>query len=190
MKIIELSKNQIIKIYNERMVVDFSSDELRPLKMIIEPYEKGIYTGYGLIDDTNDADDILGYAFFVKNGRHYLFDYFAITDNKRGTGLGSTFLGLLRKEFNDSDSVIGEVEDPDCTDVPKEKEHMARRLRFYLANGYIDTGVRVKLFCVDYIVLEMNLEKDHDKDAITELYLSHYRNMLPEHLFKRMVCIK
>ena len=188
MRIELLDKKQIIDIYNTRMVNDFPRDELRPLKMITKPYERGIYTCYGLKDD--EGDDLLGYAFFVKSGNHFLFDYLAISDDKRDTGLGTIFLGLLREELSSCDSVIGEVEDPDCDDDVVSKENKNRRLSFYLRNGYIDTGVRVKLFGVDYIVLEMDLGKNNDKDTITNLYLSHYRKMLPYLLFKRMVYIK
>ncbi|MDO4188572.1 MAG: GNAT family N-acetyltransferase [Lachnospiraceae bacterium] len=190
MKIIKLDKNQIIQIYNERMVYDFPKDELRPLKLIVKPYEKGIYTGFGLIDDNSDEKDILGYAFFIKMENNYLFDYFAISSDKRNTGLGSIFLDLLKQEFKNAGSVIGEVEDPECAENEENKTNMSRRLKFYLSNGYIDTSVRVKLFGVDYIILEMDLGKSHDKNTIKDLYLSHYRNMLPKLLFKKMVCVK
>lgn len=188
MKIEILDKNQIINIYNSRMVNDFPRDELRPLKLILGPYKKGIYVCYGLFD--NETDELLGYAFFVKNENDYLFDYLAIADGKRGSGIGTKFLELLREEFQCSDSVIGEVEDPVCAQNESDRENRKRRLYFYLSNGYIDTGVRVKLFGVDYIILEMDLGKKHDKDTITELYTSHYKKMLTKLLFKRMVCIK
>lgn len=89
-----------------------------------------------------------------------------------------------------SDSVIGEVEDPECSDNENDKILQTRRLNFYLRNGYIDTGVRVKLFGVDYIVLEMELNKNHSADEISALYKEHYRNMLPEKLYRTMVYIK
>lgn len=188
MKLVKLEKKTIVEIYNERMVFDFPKDELRPLNMILGPYEKGTYVCYGINDE--NSDEILGYAFFVKMDQHYLFDYLAVSDAKRGTGIGTSFLALLKEEFRDSDSVIGEVEDPECAENAEDKERKLRRLRFYLNNGYIDTNVRVKLFGVDYIVLEMNLNNSFDEDRITELYLSHYRKMLPKRLFETMVCIK
>lgn len=187
MNIYELDRKQIIDIYNTRMVNDFPANELRPLKMILEPYDKGTYICYAIKED---SDDVLGYAFFVKHKNHYLFDYLAISDNKRGSGIGTLFLQLLKEKLQFSDSVIGEVEDPECSDKENDKILQTRRLNFYLRNGYIDTGVRVKLFGVDYIVLEMELNKNHSADEISALYKEHYRNMLPEKLYRTMVYIK
>lgn len=189
MNIITLSKEQITYIYNSRMVKDFPPTELRPLAKIIEPFEMGKYTGYGLVDDS-DCDEILAYAFFVKMGNHYLFDYLGVSENKRSTGLGSIFLNLLKEEFKGSDSVIGEVEDPSCAESAKDGLLQERRLNFYIRNGYLDTGVRVKLFGVDYIVLEMDLGISHDIETITELYKGHYKSMLPEKLYSKYVLVK
>ena len=189
MKIIELSRNQIIDIYSSKMVNDFPADELRPLKMITGPYDKGIYKCYAIVDKS-DEGDILGYAYFVKNDNHYLFDYLAISDEKRGSGIGSAFLSLLREQFANSESVIGEVEDPDYAENDADKDIQTRRLNFYLRNGYINTNVKVKLFGVDYIVLEMDLNKTHSEKEIIDLYNNHYRTMLPKKLFDSMVHIK
>lgn len=190
MKIYELNRDEIIDIYNTRMVKDFPTDELRPLNLILGPYDKGTYLCYALIDELETPKATLGYAFFIKMGTDYLFDYLAISDVKRNSGIGTSFLKLLKEKFTDSTSVIGEVEDPSYAENDSNKDLQTRRLNFYLRNGYLDTGVRVKLFGVDYIVLEMDLGAAHSESEIKELYLNQYKNMLPKKLFDSMVIIK
>lgn len=196
MKIELLNKEQITTVYNTMMVNDFPPMELKPLRWILEGYDQGKYSCYALVDDGVDLnrdtveDSVLGYAIFVKMDRHYLFDYLAVSSGKRNGGLGSAFLQLLRERFADCDSVIGEVEDPECAESEEERELQTRRLNFYLRNGYVDTGVKVIMFGVDYIVLEMDFGKNHDSETIAELYQAHYREMLPEELFLQKVKIK
>lgn len=198
MKIALLDKEQIAFIYNNFMIHDFPPTELKPLARMIDAYDKGVYECYALLEDSVDISDkdarktrdILAYAFFFCTDNHYLLDYFAVTKNKRNGGLGSIFLGLLRQKFFDSDSVIGEVEDPDYAENEEDRDLQTRRLNFYLRNGYINTGIKVVMFDVDYIVLEMDLGKNHDSDTIARLYEAHYKAMLPEEIYKEKVTIK
>ena len=190
MQISLLGREQITEIYNTKMIYDFPPMELKPLPRILDAYDKNLYECYALLKDSDSSDEILGYAFFVKMDNHYLFDYFAVTKDKRNGGLGSTFLGLLRQKFADSDSVIGEVEDPDYAENDEARDLQTRRLNFYLRNGYINTGIKVLMFGVDYIVLEMDLGKNHDSDTIARLYEAHYKAMLPEEIYKEKVTIK
>ena len=190
MQISLLSREQITEIYNTKMKYDFPPMELKPLQRILDAYDKNLYECYALLKDSDSSDEILGYAFFVKMVNHYLFDYFAVTKDKRNGGLGSIFLGLLKQKFADSDSVIGEVEDPDYAENEEDRDLQTRRLNFYLRNGYINTGIKVVMFDVDYIVLEMDLGKNHDQNAIAELYEAHYKAMLPEEIYKEKVKIK
>jgi len=190
MQISLLGREEITEIYNTKMIYDFPPMELKPLPRILDAYDKNLYECYALLKDSDSSDEILGYAFFVKMDNHYLFDYFAVTKDKRNGGLGSTFLGLLRQKFADSDSLIGEVEDPDYAENEEDRELQTRRLNFYLRNGYINTGIKVVMFDVDYIVLEMDLGKNHDNDTIARLYEAHYKAMLPEEMYNQKVKIK
>ncbi len=187
MRLIMLNKEQLAEIYRTKMVNDFPPMELKPLDRMFEAYDKGNYACYAMI---NDAEEVLGYALFVKMDNHYLFDYFAVNMDRRNEGLGSSFLELIHAEFKDSDSVIGEVEDPEYAENETDKSLQTRRLNFYLRNGYINTGIKVRMFDVDYIVLEMDLGKNDSKEKIADLYLAHYKAMLPDELFRQKVMVK
>lgn len=188
MKIQLLNRRQVKQIYKTKMVNDFPPMELKPLMMILAAMSKGKYICYGLMDDSEE--NVLGYAFFVKRGNHYLFDYLAVSEDKRNSGIGTEFLNLLREKFAGSDSVVGEVEDPDCAENDEEREIQNRRLSFYTRNGYINTGIKVLLFDVDYLVLEMDLGKNHTGDDVAAIYQEHYKTMLPKKMYLKKFEIK
>ena len=62
MKLSSLNKKQIETIYQERMKIDFPPSELKPLSMIYDAIERGIYECLGLMDGT----DIVGYAYLIR----------------------------------------------------------------------------------------------------------------------------
>ena len=86
-------------LYRERMKKDFARNELRPLANLRRSWERDAYDCYGLFR----GEEILGYAFFVRLGGNYLFDYLAIAGEHRDEGLGSAFLRLLAGCFADAD---------------------------------------------------------------------------------------
>lgn len=55
-------------------------------------------------------------------------------------------------------------------------------LRNYLRNGCCDTGVRVRCFGVEFVILSVGKLKS-DKDSCLELYTSFYKEVLPKDLY-------
>lgn len=178
MEVIVLNKEQVKYIYKKYMVHDFPADELKPLLMITRGMDAGTYQSLGIVED----DTILGYAIFVKNGKDYLFDYFGSV--KKNIGIGTKFLELLTTFFQEDECVVGEVENFEFETNKKDKELQLRRYNFYLRNGYRDTGVRVKTFGVEYIILELKLKTIHTKEEIKSIYTNHYQSFLPALLYK------
>lgn len=181
-----LNKDEITKIYKEHMVNDFPADELKPLSTILKGMDKQLFECLGFLD--KESGQLKAYAVFIKNGNNYLFDYLAVVDGNRNDGIGSVFLKQIAEHFKNADSVIGEVEDPDFAADESERRLRERRIAFYERNGYFNTGVKAKLFGVDFWILEMNLGKKHTKDEIKILYKSVYKKVLP--FFRYLRCVK
>ena len=162
------------------MKKDFARNELRPLANLRRSWERDAYDCYGLFR----GEEILGYAFFVRLGGNYLFDYLAIAGEHRDEGLGSAFLRLLAGCFADADCVVGEVEDPDKAKDAAEREQRERRLQFYLRAGYRETGLRSVVFGADYRILEVPTAKTHTTDELREVYTALCRSVLPPAFFR------
>lgn len=171
---------QVEDLYRTRLTKDFARNELKPLAGMRRSWENDAYDCYGLFD----GNEILGYAFFVRLGGDYLFDYFAIAENHRDEGLGSLFLRQLANCLHGAGCVVGEVEDPDKAPDEETRQLRKRRLQFYLRNGYIKTEVTSEVFGVDYRILEVPTGIDHTADEIRMIYTELYRSTLPPLYFR------
>lgn len=183
MKLQRLNENQITKLYQEHMVVDFPKDELKPLNMILKSVQEGFYNCFGLFEN----EQIVGYTFMVKQENSYLVDYIAIFPENRNKGVGANLLTLIDDYLGDADRIIGEVEDPAYTDDEEQKTLQTRRLGFYLRNNCYDTGLRVECFGVKFIILEAGNKKCRDKDEVWDLYSLFYKKFLSEERFKKNI---
>ena len=173
----------IAQLYKTRLKKDFARDELKPLSSIRRLWDRDAYDCYGLFR----GEEVLGYAFFVRIGKNYLFDYLAIEAGHRDEGLGSVFLRQLSACLTGADCVVGEVEDPDKAEDPAERALRERRLQFYLRNGCRRTGLTSFVFGVDYRILEVPVGRDHTADELRAVYTGIYQSILPAPFFRAEV---
>ena len=177
-KLVDFS--MVEELYHTRLIKDFPPMELKPLEMMRVSWEMESYDCYGLFE----REEILGYAFFLRKGRKYLLDYYAIDEKYRGTGLGSGFLRQLAEYMEEADCVIIEVENPASAKDEEARKHMQRRLHFYLRNGCRETGVTSILFGVNYRLLEIAGRGAHGKEELRAAYTEIYQSILPERFFQ------
>ncbi len=175
--LVKLTTEQIVSVYHEHMIEDFPPDELKkPLEKILDAIKIDRYACYGLYSD----EELVGYVFLERINNDYLIDYIATFPQKRNGGLGAELLALLTDALKDSDSVIGEVEDPAFADTEEARSLQTRRLAFYHRNGIIDTGVRVTTFGVHYRILALPTGQSHSAEEIRALYKAQYRAFFTE----------
>jgi len=172
--------SQIECLYKSRLKKDFARNELKPLSSMLRSWEEEAYDCYGLFV----GEEILGYAFFVRLGKNYLFDYLAIEESHRDEGLGSVFLRQLAECLADADCVVGEVEDPDKAKDEATRNLRERRLHFYLRNGYRKTHLTSVVFGADYRILEVPVGPPHTTEELRAIYTEIYHSILSAFFFK------
>lgn len=154
----ELTLPQVRDIYDSRMKEDFPPDELRPYHSIEQLTQEGLYFSLGYFDGEN----LMAYALFAKpkDSGGALLDYYAVSAEARGTGIGSKFLSGFHTvlEPHGVTHIILEVEAPDATDDSAEKEIRERRIRFYKRCLCKMSDVRSALFGVDYQVMYLSFD--------------------------------
>ena len=93
MTVRRFTAQEIADVYNTYLVKDFPKAEVKPLSRIQYLFEKNLYFGYGLYDE---SDTLLAYAFFsdAYGCEFVLLDYFAVVDGNRGAGIGCKMLTL------------------------------------------------------------------------------------------------
>ena len=172
-----LKKHQIEYIYKTYMVVDFPPDELKPLAHLLRMVEEGLCTYYALFD----GSEVLSYfGLCVKDG-FALVDYLAVNSEKRGQGIGSETLKLLKEAAGDN-TILIECEDIAATEDEAEKIIRTRRINFYLRSGFTLTTAKANLFGVDYALLTY----PEKSEAETKLgYETVYRAMLGDETYNK-----
>ncbi len=108
--------------------------------------------------------------FIVARGKcAYLLDYFAVSEDYRGKGIGSSALELLSEHY-DGKRIVIEIEDPS---VPSDNaDQRARRKAFYLRNGFDVSADKVNLFGEQMLLLSLNGEITFEeyKSVFTDVY--------------------
>lgn len=186
----ELTREEVRRLYRERMKDDFPKNELKPLSMMEAAMDRGDYLTLGAFPP--DQTDPAAYAFFVTPGDAALFDYLAVRQDLRDCGVGSAFLRALGPTLARFRPVLLESDDPDHAPDEGERTRRLRRLAFYERNGLIDTGVRGCVFGADFRILVFPSPSDApipEPEDTARLYRGLYRTFLPEPVLNRAVRI-
>ena len=157
------------------MKKQFHAGELKPLWLLEQLSERGLYAAYGLWD----AETLLAYALVANtaDGRMCLLDYYAVLPEHQDAGWGSRFLQMLREELS-GDVLLLEVEDPAYAPDAEEAAHCSRRIRFYERNGCLHTRLELVLFGFDYVIMKLPLNGEVDdvtaKTSLKEIYRAFF----------------
>ncbi len=110
----------------------------------------------GLVELLNiEEEGFAGIAVVLLSEDKVLLAYVTIEPSRRGRGLGSKALSVLRERYRGRRLVV-EIESPEDGDMYK-----LRRKRLYLRAGYVDTGLRVRFNGVKMEILCMGGMMDY-----------------------------
>lgn len=185
MNLKQLTDEDIIKIYNNHMIVDFPAEELKPLDVIQKLIKRKIYISYGLYDD----EELLAYAFLATSKSYLLLDYYSVCVKYRNKGIGSEFLNILKKNCKNYKGIIVEVESIKCAPNKTEEIVRKRRIDFYKKNGMRMTNISCDLFNVNYSIMCL-CNDELDDSCIYEGLKSIYKEIIPSKLYSQNVNIK
>lgn len=180
----KINRNSLESLYSV-MKKDFASDELKPLAMIQEYISRGICKFYGLYEQNR----LYAYADVVFSTSAALIDYFAVSEQYRGKGVGSTALKLLAENLSELDFIIAEVESPLQASNGSELHTIERRLDFYVRNGFYFSGNRVCLFGHKYEIMVLPIKNQPDKQTSMEKLFEIYRLMFTDEIINKHVSI-
>ena len=117
-----------------------------------------------------EGSKLMGFTIVYPRRSFNWFWYFAVPVSLRGKGVGQQILSRLIERYKDSSNIL-DMESPlqqDCDN----REQRRRRHRFYLRNGFRDTGVGRSFDGIDYTIMMMGngtfTMQDYD-NIITEL---------------------
>ncbi len=181
----QISLKDFIPIYKNYITKDFPLNERRPLNTIKKLYKKDFYTCFVMY---SEKEELLAYACFISipDMNSTLLDYFAVTKNLRGTGIGSRFLEELKNNLNIGGIII-ESEMPEKASNNEEMKTRKKRIQFYERNGSIISNVGWKLFGVDYNLLWLPIKSSlKDIDILSDIQ-NIYSHTMPKYMFNKFI---
>lgn len=132
-----IDMNYIQDLYME----SFPKEERKPFSVI----ERKAAMGTMEILLLTEGHRRVGFAITAMSDDLVLLDYFVIDPQYREKGYGSEALELLRELYSGNQFYL-EIERPD--EEAENQEQRIRRKRFYLKNGMLETGIRIRMFGV------------------------------------------
>lgn len=178
----QLSPEQVTEIYQVHMQQDFPPAEVKPLAVLHDLMDRGLYEPYGWFDESGN---LTAYTFFVRapQGRVLLLDYFAVCAPYRSCGYGSQCLAQMKAMWSDVAGILAEVEDPAKSSSEEERVTRTRRVGFYQRNGMRSTAVYSVLFGVPYVLHYLPLQEDCPDAQLLQELDAIYHTLFPQPVY-------
>ena len=163
MKIVKATDEKRLKLIEDLYMRAFPKSERKPFKLMIQKQAEGTMELLSI----EEENAFLGLAIFAHDKDIALLDYFAISDDLRGQGIGSRAIKALQKIYAGKRFVLEiETTKKPCDDL----EMRQHRKAFYLRNGLHTMDFDVNLFGVEMEVLSNGEYLNFDE------YLDVYKN--------------
>lgn len=163
MKIVKATDEKRLKLIEDLYMRAFPKSERKPFKLMVQKQTEGTMELLSI----EEENAFLGLAIFAHDKDIALLDYFAISDDMRGQGIGSRAIKALQKIYAGKRFVLEiETTKKPCDDL-EMREH---RKAFYLRNGLHTMDFDVNLFGVEMEVLS------NGEHLNFEEYLDVYKN--------------
>lgn len=160
----------------------FPKEEKKPFSLILQKQKEGLAE----ILCIEDNDIFLGLAITILYKDYVLLDYFAIESSKRGSGIGSQVIKLLRERYVQK-NIFLEIENttPIFKEVSEEELIIRKRRKaFYMKNGLKPMDYYVNLFGVEMIIMVF------DKPVTFKIYRELYEKTFSTEFVKNVNLIE
>ena len=163
MKIIKATDEHRLQLIEDLYMRAFPKAERKPFQLMVKKQAEGTMELLSI----EEENQFLGLAIFAHDKDIALLDYFAISDEMRGQGIGSRAIKALQKIYAGKRFVLEiETTKKPCNDL----EMRNKRKGFYLRNGLHTMDFDVMLFGVEMEMLSNAEHLNFDE------YLDVYKN--------------
>lgn len=175
-----------LKYFYPRIEKDFAAGEYPPMEVLYNHMQQGKQEGYALWD----GNKYFAYSFCAANPTrdHILITLFAVLAEYRGQGIGTTFLKMMNKNFNES-IIIVEVEKPEEAQTDEERDKRLWRIAFYEKEGYI------LINGIDYIIWDIpmylmvrspRIKQSLNQQEVIQIMQQIYLGLLGKRFIKKL----
>ena len=162
---------EIYRLYQKA----FPASEKKPFSMIVKMFRKGTSDVWRFTREGKFA----GLIITINGENHILLDYLAVEESRRGTGIGSEILQLMRCHYGGK-GVFLEIESvyEDC----QNKEERIRRKHFYEKCGMTSMEEFVWLFGVKMELMGFDCRLSYEQ--YHAFYRDNYNQWAADHIQK------
>ena len=153
----------------------FPAAERKPFSMMLRMWKKGKTD----IWCVRSGGEFAGLAITINGPDLILLDYFAVAKHRRGQGIGTKALSLIRDQYRNKGFFL-EIETT-LKETP-ELPIRLRRKQFYLAAGLQELHTTAKLFGVDMELLGVDCSLDYER--YKAFYRDNYNQWAADHITK------
>lgn len=151
----------------------FPKEERKPLKMIIDSYNKGLTKIIKILNNTT----LIGFMIInrVKKNGYAVMDYFAILPQYRNRGFGTKALKLLTEQEKNTNGIFIEIEKIGLGKDKEENMVRERRKNFYEKIGFKKLKFDLLLYNVifmPYIFSNIEINENFIIKEIIDIYKS------------------
>ena len=159
----------IYRLYQEA----FPASEKKPFSMILKMHRKGASDVWRFTRDGKFA----GLIITINGENHVLLDYLAVKKSRRGRGIGTEILKLMRQEYAGK-GVFLEIESvyEECDN----KQQRLRRKHFYEKSGMKSMEVFVWLFGVKMELMGFDCRLSYED--YHNFYRKNYNQWAADHI--------
>ena len=150
MKLIKSRKPRNLMNIYRLYLKSFPKNERKPFPFILLKQWRGTTE---VLSIKNSKGEFLGLAITALQNNLALIAYFAVSSEKRGTGIGSKALQLIRERYSDK-KIFLEIENTE-TESENNQERKKRK-NFYLKNGMLEMPFIINFFGTEMEVLTYN----------------------------------
>ena len=153
----------------------FPKSEKKPFWLILKMFRKGTSDVWRFVREGAFA----GIIITINGEEHILLDYLAVEESRRGTGIGTEILRLMREHYAGK-GVFLEIESvyEDCDN----KDQRIRRKHFYEKCGMTSMEVFVWLFGVKMELMGFDCRLSYDQ--YHAFYRDNYNQWAADHIQK------
>ena len=151
----------------------FPSSEKKPFSVVLKMYRKGASDVWRFTRDGK----FVGLIITINDEKHVLLDYLAVDQGKRGIGIGTEILKLMRQQYAGK-GVFLEIESvyEDCDN----RQQRLRRKHFYEKSGMKSMEVFVWLFGVKMELMGFDCRLSYED--YHNFYRDNYNQWAADHI--------
>jgi len=167
---------------------DFSPGEYPPYAVLYQQLQSGIQEGL-VLSSYQDGDFAYSICAAGHANKYVLVSLLAVFPECRSKGIGSEFMKLMIERYRSKQALLIEVEKPESSPTPEERNIRSRRISFYERAGFhLVPGIEYSIWGVPMhlMILPLQASREEAEGEIGRAMYQIYLELMGERYIHKM----